>query len=103
MKKSDLINNVADTTGLSEADSKLAVDAVFDSIVKGLQTENQVKVFGFGTFYVKRSKRGAWDFKNERRTTCKSVNICLRPSKVLRNSIMQVDEELEGDIEEQEA
>ena len=99
MKKSELINEVSEATGLSEIDSKMAVDAVFDSIIKGLREDKQVKVFGFGTFYVRRSRRGAWDFQNEHRTVCKSVNICLRPSKALRKAILPVDEELQNSME----
>lgn len=58
MKKSELINEVSEATGLSEIDSKMAVDAVFDSIIKGLREDKQVKVFGFGILLCEKIK--AW-------------------------------------------
>ena len=50
MKKSELINEVSEATGLSEIDSKMAVDAVFDSIIKGLREDKQVKVLALEPF-----------------------------------------------------
>ena len=54
MNKSDLVQSVADNSGLSKADSARAVDAVFDCITGALQGGGDVRVVGFGTFSVSR-------------------------------------------------
>ena len=54
MNKSDLVQSVADSSGLSRADSTKAVDAVFDSITASLRGGGDVRVVGFGTFSVSR-------------------------------------------------
>jgi len=54
VNKSDLVQSVADNSGLSKADSAKAVDAVFDCITESLQDGGDVRVVGFGTFSVSR-------------------------------------------------
>ena len=56
MNKNDLIAAVADSTGLSKADSAKAVDSVFDSITGSLKKGMEVRLVGFGTFSVARRK-----------------------------------------------
>ena len=56
MNKNDLIAAVADSTGLSKADSAKAVDGVFDSITGSLKKGTEVRLVGFGTFSVARRK-----------------------------------------------
>ena len=53
MNKTDLINAVADASGLSKADAGSAVDAVMSSISGALQSGDSVALIGFGTFSVK--------------------------------------------------
>ena len=62
MNKSDLVQSVADDSGLSKADSAKAVDAVFACIMKSLQDGGDVRVVGFGTFSV--SERAASTGRN---------------------------------------
>jgi len=52
MNKQDLIDFVADKTGLTKKDSLQAVDAVFDGIVSGLKGDKEAKFVGFGSFAV---------------------------------------------------
>ena len=54
MNKGDLIDAVADETGLSKADSGRAVDAIVGVVTGALQKGDQVSLVGFGTFSVKR-------------------------------------------------
>jgi len=56
VNKNDLIAAVADSTGLSKADSAKAVDGVFDSITGSLKKGTEVRLVGFGTFSVARRK-----------------------------------------------
>ena len=53
MNKADLINAVAEKTGLSKKDSEKAVAAVFASITESLQRGEKLSLVGFGTFEVK--------------------------------------------------
>ncbi|MGB5540105.1 MAG: HU family DNA-binding protein [Gammaproteobacteria bacterium] len=53
MKKSELIDAVASSSGLSRTDAASATDAVLDSIVSALAGGDQVIISGFGTFSVR--------------------------------------------------
>ena len=56
MNKIELVNAVAEKSGLSEADAKKAVDGVLDAISGALKSGDKVALVGFGTFSV--SERG---------------------------------------------
>ncbi len=64
MNKNDLVAAVADSTGLSKADSARAVDGVFDSITDELKKGGEVRLVGFGTFSV--AQRAASEGRNPR-------------------------------------
>ncbi len=53
MNKSELIDAIADSAGLTKADAGRALDAATDSIAKALQQGNTVSLVGFGTFTVR--------------------------------------------------
>ena len=53
MNKTELIDAVADATGLAKADATKATEAVLDSIVGTLSKGGQVSLIGFGTFNVR--------------------------------------------------
>ena len=50
MTKQNLVNYIAEETGLTKADSTRALDAVLNGIVKGLKDEGKVTLTGFCTF-----------------------------------------------------
>ncbi|MEC7885322.1 MAG: HU family DNA-binding protein [Pseudomonadota bacterium] len=50
MNKSDLIDAIADSTGLSKADAGRALESLLGSITSTLQSGNKVTIPGFGTF-----------------------------------------------------
>ena len=52
MRKSDLVSTVGESAGLSKGDAARAVDAVFDSITSALANGDDVRLVGFGTFFV---------------------------------------------------
>lgn len=64
MNKNDLVAAVADSAGLSKADSAKAIDAVFDSIAGALKKGSEVRLVGFGTFHV--AQRAATEGRNPR-------------------------------------
>ena len=53
MNKSDLIDAIADSAGLSKADAGRALDAVVDTVTGALQSGDSVSLVGFGTFSVR--------------------------------------------------
>ena len=58
MNKSDLINEVANTTGLTKAKSSEAIDAVINAIEGSLAKGEKVTLIGFGSFETtKRTER----------------------------------------------
>ena len=52
MNKRDLIATVANSTGLSKTDAAIAVNGITSSITSALQSGNDVRLVGFGTFRV---------------------------------------------------
>ncbi len=59
MSKTELVEFVAETAGLTKADAARAVDAFTKGIEKGLKESGKVALVGFGTFSAK--KRAARD------------------------------------------
>jgi DNA-binding protein HU-beta len=53
MNKSDLIDSIAASTGLTKADAGRALDATTANIASALQQGQSVSLVGFGTFSVK--------------------------------------------------
>ena len=53
MNKSELIDSIADTSGLSKADAGRALDGFTSAITKALKNGDSVSLVGFGTFAVK--------------------------------------------------
>ena len=64
MNKNDLVSAVAESSGLTKADSGRAVDAVFDNIASELKSGGDVRIVGFGTFSV--ARRAATTGRNPR-------------------------------------
>lgn len=50
MSKTDLVNFIAEETGLTKADSSRALEAVMNGVIKGLKEEEKVALTGFCTF-----------------------------------------------------
>lgn len=60
MNKSELVDALADQTGMTKADAARAIDALFgtdDGVIASAMAEGQrVQITGFGTFEAKRRK-----------------------------------------------
>ena len=52
MNKTELIEKIADCSGLSKADSKKALEATLNAIKDALVAGDKVSLVGFGTFSV---------------------------------------------------
>ena len=64
MTKAKLITEVSEVTGLSEADTTRAFEALLQSIQIELKKGNDIRITGLGTFVV--SKREAREGRNPR-------------------------------------
>ena len=80
MSKTDLVNYIAEETGLTKADSTRALEAVVSGITKGLKEEGKVTLTGFCTFTAK--EKEAKVGRNPR--TGETVNIPARTAVVVK-------------------
>ena len=64
MSKTDLVNFIAEETGLTKADSSRALEAVMNGVIKGLKEEQKVALTGFCTFSA--VKKAAKEGRNPR-------------------------------------
>ena len=53
MNKSDLVDAIADSAGLSKADAGRALDAFVDTVTGALKGGDSISLVGFGTFSVR--------------------------------------------------
>jgi len=80
MSKTDLVNYIAEETGLTKADSTRALEAVVSGITKGLKEEGKVTLTGFCTFTAKAKEAKVG--RNPR--TGEAVNIPARTAVVVK-------------------
>ena len=52
MNKAELSSSIADKSGLSQADSKAALDALIESVTEGLADGDRISLVGFGSWSV---------------------------------------------------
>ena len=89
MNKSELIDAVAEATGLKKVESSAAIDAVFSSLTAALAKRDEVRLAGFGTFLV--GERKATEGRNPQ--TGEKIKIPatrvpkFRPAKALRDAV----------------
>ncbi len=58
MIKNDIVNYVADKTGVPKQKTEEAVEALFDAMKEALTRGERIELRGFGVFVVKPRKRG---------------------------------------------
>jgi DNA-binding protein HU-beta len=56
VSKADLIDIIAEKTGITKKDVKTVTDMIFDNIANHLKKGSKVQVTGFGTFEVRKRK-----------------------------------------------
>jgi DNA-binding protein HU-beta len=80
MSKQELVNYIADNTGLSKKDAESALSSFVDGVKSSLKGGNSVTLVGFGTFSV--SHRNARTGRNPQ--TGASINIPARKVPVFK-------------------
>ncbi len=86
MNKTELIEKVANDTGLTKKDSKAAVESVIDNIMKTSKKE-AVQIAGFGSFTkVKRNARNARNPQTGETIKVKaSYSVKFKPGKAFKD------------------
>ncbi|MEI6691784.1 MAG: HU family DNA-binding protein [Chlorobium sp.] len=51
--KADLVNAVAQKTGLTQEETESAVNCLFESIIDSLKTRKRIEIRGFGSFNIR--------------------------------------------------
>jgi DNA-binding protein HU-beta len=89
MNKSDLIDSIAASTGLTKADAGRALDATTANITSALQKGQSVSLVGFGTFAVKRraARTGRNPRTGESITIKASNNPAFKAGKALKDAV----------------
>lgn len=89
MNKSELIDSIAEASGLTKADAGRALDGFTSSITKALKKGDSVSLVGFGTFAVKH--RAARSGRNPRTGDTIQIKASNNPSfkagKALKDAV----------------
>lgn len=80
MSKTELVNYIAEETGLTKADASRALEAMISGVTEGLKKEGKVTITGFATFTAK--KKAAKTGRNPR--TGETVNIPARVAATIK-------------------
>tara|TARA_B100000530_G_C15495717_1_gene304335 strand:- start:56 stop:349 length:294 start_codon:yes stop_codon:yes gene_type:complete len=89
MTKSDIVNLVADATGLTKVETEAVLDGFIQSVKSSLEKGEKVEIRGFGSFSVK--KRIAREARNP--ATNEAVYLedryipSFKVSKILKNKV----------------
>ena len=54
MTKSDIVNKVADATGLTKVETEAVLEGIISTIINGMSAGNRIDIRGFGSFIVKK-------------------------------------------------
>ncbi|MCO4320352.1 HU family DNA-binding protein [Aliidiomarina quisquiliarum] len=89
MNKSELIDAIAQSTGLSKADSGRALNAVTEKITESLAKGEEVALVGFGTFKTShRAERQGRNPANGQTITIAAAKVAQwKPSKVVKEAL----------------
>jgi integration host factor subunit alpha len=91
MTKIDIVERIQTSTGMTKKESIEILEDVFEIIKKTLESEENIKISGFGNFEIKRKKDriGRNPQTGETITIEARKVLTFKPSKVLRAAIDQ--------------
>ncbi len=89
VSKADLVDQVAEDTGMRKKDVKTVVDTVIDHVSKHLNDGDKVQLTGFGTFEVRerRARTGVRPGTTDRIEIPASKYPAFKPGKALKEKI----------------
>lgn len=97
MTKADIVENIAEKTGLTKTDTSLVVEGIIETLKEAMVSGDSVEIRGFGTFKIK--KRAARRARNPR--TGEPVDIpakyvpAFKPSRELKDAVEEENEVVE--------
>ena len=77
MNKAELVEVMAEKSGLSKSDSEKALNAFTDTVTEELKKDNKIQLVGFGTFEV--SKRAEREGRNPQNGEPMKIAACKAP------------------------
>ena len=89
MTKADLVNKIHANTGLTKDDAFECLETVLETIKKSLETDETVKITGFGSFAVKKknSRKGRNPQTGEPITITARKVLTFKPSTLLKETM----------------
>ncbi len=89
MNKTDLIESVASQMESTKSDATKAVEAVIESITRGLKTDEKVAISGFGTFQrkVRAARTGMNPATKQPIQIPESTTCAFKPSQNLKETL----------------
>jgi integration host factor subunit alpha len=89
MTKADLVDKIHANTGLTRDEAFAYLETILETIKKTLETAENVKITGFGSFVVnkKNSRRGRNPQTGEQITITARKVLTFKPSPVLKSTI----------------
>jgi DNA-binding protein HU-beta len=99
MSTSQLVDQVAERTGMSKSQAKQAVSAIFDALSEQLASGERIQLSGFGSFEIREraERQGTNPKTKEKMTIPASKAVGFRPASGLRQRIGgSVDDSSEG-------
>ena len=57
MTKADIVDKVAEGTGLTKLETEAIIEGFFKTVIEALKEGNGIEIRGFGTYKVKKKKR----------------------------------------------
>ncbi len=89
VSKADLVDRVAEDTGMRKKDVKTVVDTMIDQVSSHLNDGNKVQLTGFGTFEVRerRARTGVKPGTTDRIEIPASKYPAFKPGKALKEKI----------------
>jgi DNA-binding protein HU-beta len=89
MNKNELVAEVAEKASIDKKDAAAAVDATFDAIVNALKGDEEVRITGFGTFWVSHSaeRQGRDPRTGKPITIAASKSPKFRPGKPFKDTV----------------
>ncbi len=89
MNKSELINAIAEKSGLTKKDSEKALNAFVEAVEESLTKGNKVQLIGFGTFEVReRSARKGRNPQTGEEIMIPAAKVpAFKPGKALKESV----------------
>lgn len=89
MTKADLIEEVSRVVEMTRKDSEVIVEAIFDSVVRALKTDDKIEIRGFGSFRTRqRQSRIGRNPKTGTRVEVPAKRIpYFKPSKELKDLV----------------